>query len=121
MSVCACTFMRNSLVHLAALSTALALLAISSSAQLFSPLHTFSTASGFSAPLAQGQDGTLYGTSSLGGINGYGTVFKIQPDGTGFVILYSSTNGVDGSGPAAGLAVAGNTLYGTAKNGGSGG
>src|SRR6185312_13895836 len=34
---------------------------------------------------------------------------------TGFTNLYNFTNGVDGSYPAAGLALAGNTLYGTAS------
>jgi uncharacterized repeat protein (TIGR03803 family) len=99
-------------------------LAFTASGQSFLPLHIFSTATGSTAPLAQGADGTLYGVSAFGGVSGppgYGTVFKVQPDGTGFDILYSFTNGGDGSGPVAGLIVSGNTLYGTAKNGGSGG
>ncbi len=99
-------------------------LAFTASAQIFSPLHIFSKATDSAAPLTQGVDGTLYGVSASGGVwgpPGYGTVFKVQPDGTGFDILYSFTNGSDGSGPVAGLTVSGNTLYGTAKNGGSGG
>jgi uncharacterized repeat protein (TIGR03803 family) len=98
--------------------------AITTSAQIFSPLHIFSTATGSVAPLTQGPDGTLYGVSALGGASGppaNGTVFKVQPDGSGFSILYSFTNGNDGSGPMAGLILSGNTLYGTTKNGGSGG
>ena len=99
--------------------------AFAASAQIYSPVHNFSTASYSTAPLTQGPDGTLYGVSSLGGVSappsGSGAVFKVQPDGTGFGIIYSFTNGSDGSGPAAGLIVSGNTLYGTAKNGGSGG
>jgi uncharacterized repeat protein (TIGR03803 family) len=96
--------------------------ALTVSAQFFSPLHIFSTANGSVAPLTQGADGTLYGVSAYGGVSGppgFGTVFKVQPDGTGFDIIYSFTNGTDGSGPAAGLIISGNTLYGTAKNGGS--
>lgn len=93
-------------------------------AQSHVALHTFSVAKNFSAPLAQGPDGTLYGVSALGGVSGppgSGTVFKLQPDGSGFSIIYSFTNGSDGAGPAAGLVLSGGTLYGTAENGGSGG
>jgi uncharacterized repeat protein (TIGR03803 family) len=99
-------------------------LASTASAQIYSPLHLFDRATGFTAPLAQGLDGTLYGVSALGGASGppaNGTVFKVQPDGSGFSIIYTFTNGSDGSGPMAGLVVSGNTLYGTAKNGGSAG
>lgn len=99
-------------------------LAFTASAQIFSPLHIFSTATGSTAPLTQGPDGTLYGVSALGGASGppaKGTVFKVQPDGSGFSILYSFTNGTDGAGPMAGLILSGNTLYGTAETGGSGG
>jgi len=99
-------------------------LALTASAQIFSPLHIFSTATRSLAPLAQGPDGTLYGVSAYGGVSappGNGTVFKVQPDGSGFSMIYSFTNGSDGSGPAAGLIVSGNTLYGTAESGGSGG
>ncbi|MGA2656058.1 MAG: choice-of-anchor tandem repeat GloVer-containing protein [Verrucomicrobiota bacterium] len=87
-------------------------------------MHIFSTATRSVAPLAQGPDGTLYGVSASGGVSGppgNGTVFKVQPDGSGFSIIYSFTNGNDGSGPAAGLIMSGNTLYGTAESGGSGG
>jgi uncharacterized repeat protein (TIGR03803 family) len=90
-------------------------------AQVFSPLHIFSSAAGFAAPLAQGPDGTFYGTSAHGGYARGGTVFKVQPDGSGFAIIYTFTNGTDGSGPAAGLVLSNSTLYGTAPNGGSGG
>lgn len=41
-------------------------------------------------------DGTfLYGTTQLGGLNNTGTIFKIKPDGSGYVKLfdYSNTNG----------------------------
>ena len=96
-------------------------LAFTASAQIYSPLHIFSVATRSIAPLTQAEDGTLYGVSASGGVFGYGTVFTVKPDGTGFGILYSFTNGSDGSGPAAGLIVSGSTLYGTAKNGGLGG
>ncbi len=100
------------------------LFANTTSAQIFSPLHIFSMATGSVAPLTQGADGTLYGVSAQGGASGppaNGTVFKVQPDGSGFSILYSFTNGADGSAPMAGLLLSGNVLYGTTEKGGSGG
>ena len=116
--------MRDHLRRLTAICCGVALcLTWTASAQIFSPLHIFSTATGSTAPLIQGPDGTLYGVSALGGASGppaSGSVFRVQPDGSGFGILYSFTNGTDGAGPMAGLVLSGNTLYGTTKNGGSG-
>ena len=64
---------------------------------------------------------TLYGTTQYGGSSGWGTVFAINTDGTGFTNLLSFTNGSDGAEPFAGLTLSGNTLYGTAGGGGSSG
>jgi uncharacterized repeat protein (TIGR03803 family) len=73
---------------------------------------------------------TLYGTAGTYGINGAGTVFAINTNGTGFTNLYSFTavspptaRGInsDGAHPTAGLILSGNTLYGTAGQGGSSG
>jgi uncharacterized repeat protein (TIGR03803 family) len=66
----------------------------------------------------------LYGTTVEWGISGGGTLFRINTDGSGFTNLHSfsapgSTNS-DGSGPACGLILSGDTLYGTASGGGSG-
>ena len=47
-----------------------------------------------------------------------GVVFKVNTDGSGYTVLKNFT-GSDGSGPVAGLVLAGNTLYGTTPNGGS--
>lgn len=55
---------------------------------------------------------TLYGTANGGGTNGYGTVFKVNIDGTGFTTLYNF-NGTDGAGPISTPILSGNTLYGT--------
>jgi uncharacterized repeat protein (TIGR03803 family) len=76
---------------------------------------------------------TLYGTAEGGGSSGVGAVFAVNIDGTGFTNLYSftaatntgppyyfSTNN-DGAYPQAGLILSGNTLYGTAAQGGSSG
>ena len=65
--------------------------------------------------------GTAYGTTSDGGANGYGTVFKVNLDGSGFTNIYNFTGGSDGAAPEGPLALSGNTLYGTASSGGSGG
>jgi uncharacterized repeat protein (TIGR03803 family) len=62
-------------------------------------LHSFSTNSGYcqfpSARVVQGRDGALYGTTSAGGANTnqygdtFGTVFKLNEDGSGYAVLYS--------------------------------
>jgi len=120
--------MCNSLRRLGAIFFGVALfVAFTASAQIYSPLHIFGTASGFAAPLTQGPDGTLYGVSSGGGVGKAGTVFRLNPDGTDFAILYSFGPGVqsgsvytnaDGYGPAGGLVMSDNVLYGTTKYGG---
>ncbi len=65
--------------------------------------------------------GNFYGTTSLGGANGEGTVFKITPGGT-LTTLYSfcSQSGcTDGARPYAGLIQASNgNFYGTTAGGG---
>jgi uncharacterized repeat protein (TIGR03803 family) len=93
----------------------------------FSNLHSFAGADG-SQPYAGLvlSSNTLYGTASAGGNSGNGTVFAVNVDGTGFRNLYSfsSTPGPfrpnsDGAVPVVGLVLSGNTLYGTAAQGGS--
>ena len=63
---------------------------------------------------------TLYGTADTGGSSGAGTVFKVNTDGSGFLSLYSFTNGADGANPQAGLVLSSNTLYGTTSSGNGG-
>ncbi len=61
---------------------------------------------------------TLYGTTGQGGSLGYGTIFAINTDGTGYNILHffgSVAN--DGVAPLAGLTLVGSTLYGTTQSG----
>jgi uncharacterized repeat protein (TIGR03803 family) len=60
----------------------------------------------------------LYGTTAQGGSSGSGTVFKINTDGTGYIVLENFTNSPDGAEPAAGLILSGNVLYGTTSAGG---
>ncbi len=71
------------------------------------------------ADLVQGSDGYFYGTTYIGGTNGYGTVFKISASGV-LAPLYSFTDHNDGGYPYAGL-VQGSSgyLYGTTYLGGT--
>ncbi len=52
-------------------------------AGVLTTLVSFNGANGNSpqAPLIQGSDGNLYGTTTYGGPSGGGTVFKVTPDG----------------------------------------
>jgi uncharacterized repeat protein (TIGR03803 family) len=96
----------------------------------FTTLHSF-TAPSTNPPYAN-SDGaspsslilssnTLYGMASQGGTSGWGTVFAINTDGTGFTNLHSFTGGSDGGVLDASLILSGHTLYGTAYGGGSSG
>lgn len=63
-------------------------------------------------------DGTLYGTTNFGGAGGFGTVFKIAPDGTE-TVLYSFKGGTDGVAPTGPIVRdADGNIYGTAVSGG---
>src|SRR5215468_1790920 len=42
--------------------------------------------------LLEGADGFLYGTTSAGGTNGGGTVFKLNKDGSAYGLLFSFPN-----------------------------
>ena len=66
-----------------------------------------------------GRGDSLYGTASRGGRAGWGTVFKLNIDGTGFSTLFCFNGGSDGAYPDAELVLSGNRLYGTALGGGS--
>jgi uncharacterized repeat protein (TIGR03803 family) len=103
----------------------------------FTTLHSFTATYGLNSSNSDGASpraglillgNTLYGTAFYGGTNGFGTVFAINTNGTGFATLHSfmatsgsnSTNS-DGANPNARLILSGNTLYGTASAGGLGG
>ena len=65
--------------------------------------------------------GTLYGTTYLGGANGFGTIFKITKSGTESVLYnFAGPRDGDGSQPITGLTNVGGTLYGTTYDGGGG-
>jgi len=64
-------------------------------------------------------DGTfLYGMTEKGGINNIGTIFKIMPDGSGYVKLVEYTDSINGSNPYGTLETDGTFLYGTTWKGG---
>jgi uncharacterized repeat protein (TIGR03803 family) len=77
---------------------------------------------GIYSTLVQATDGNLYGTDFAGGPDGFGTIFKITPNGTLTTIYnFCSQNACsDGDAPLAGLiqATDGN-LYGTTDVGGA--
>lgn len=65
-------------------------------------------------------DGTfLYGVTRYGGINNNGTIFKIMPDGTGFMKLLDMDNDSTGMNPYGSLFYDGTFLYGTTLYGGT--
>ena len=66
-------------------------------------------------------DGTLFGTTSAGGVYDGGTVFEMKKNGGGFQVLHSFGNGTDGSSPRAGLVYVHGVLYGTTYLGGTAG
>jgi uncharacterized repeat protein (TIGR03803 family) len=61
---------------------------------------------------------TLYGTTDYGGDFGKGTVFKMNSDGSDYVVLHSFT-GSDGDDVLASLVLDGAILYGTTHDGGN--
>jgi hypothetical protein len=104
------------------LATASLCLGATADAQTFTILKSFgvlSNVTGFRArgELVWGHGGTLYGTTSDGEGNVLGTVFKVQPDGSGFTVLKWFTNELEGYSPS-GLISSGNVLYGTTATGG---
>lgn len=82
-----------------------------------------------STPVLSGN--TLYGTAYDGGLYGYGTVFKMSTEGSGFSVLHhfkpivangsSASTNAEGANPESGLVVADNFVYGTTENGGTSG
>jgi uncharacterized repeat protein (TIGR03803 family) len=86
----------------------------------FSNLYNFSGGADGSEPstaLVVGPDGAVYGTTQHGGTNGYGTLFRVETNGT-FTKLHDF-NGANGAEPVAALVVGPDgALYGTTPYGG---
>jgi uncharacterized repeat protein (TIGR03803 family) len=82
-------------------------------------LHNFDGTDGANpyAGLVQATDGSFYGTTELGGANGWGTVFTITPGGT--LTTLHSFDDTDGSNPSALVQATDGNLYGTTQNGGA--
>lgn len=105
-------------------STALAALALAAGTGYggvtFQPLHGF----GYVGPrgrLILATDGNLYGTTTSGGVGGWGTVFRATTNGT-LTTIYTFTGGHDGANPYAGvIQAADGALYGTTCYGGDAG
>src|SRR5262249_40837742 len=94
----------------------------------YSILRTFTGTDGYwpvSTPVVSGN--TIFGVTSIGGTNNSGNVFRLDTDGSNFTNLYSftSSGGANRDGAQVndytGPVLSGNTLYGTAQGGGSGG
>jgi uncharacterized repeat protein (TIGR03803 family) len=64
--------------------------------------------------------GKFYGTTQFGGSNIYGSVFRVNIDGSSFTNLHEFAY-ADGAYPLIGLAVSNGTLYGTTTQGGTSG
>jgi uncharacterized repeat protein (TIGR03803 family) len=99
----------------------LSAIAVVSPAQTFTTLASFNGPNGYEpqAPLVQGNDGNLYGTTFGGGAHGVGTIFKIAPGGT-LTTLYSFGTAMNDGGAANGLIQASDgNFYGTSANGGA--
>jgi len=85
-------------------------------------LHSFTGGSDGTSPCAgliMDSSGNLYSTTSDGGADDDGVVFKLAPNGTE-TVLHSFTGGSDGAHPYAGLIADGlGNLYGTTDEGGA--
>jgi uncharacterized repeat protein (TIGR03803 family) len=94
--------------------------AISTNGTSYTILHNFGSVANDGANPSAGltlAGSTLYGTTESGGSLGYGTIFAINSDGTGYTVLHNFGSVVDdGIVPLAGLTLAGSTLYGTTQS-----
>jgi uncharacterized repeat protein (TIGR03803 family) len=85
----------------------------------FTTLHTFSYYGSDGGSPSAGlvmSGGTLYGTAAGGGDGGYGTVFKLNTNGSLFTVLLPFRYFDYGGGPRA-LVVSGDTIYGVTPAG----
>ncbi len=82
----------------------------------YTKLYDFNNTNGSSPYGSLISDGTyLYGMTTGGGVNNYGVIFKILPNGTGYTDLFDF-NGLTGQNPYGSLISDGTFLYGTAMN-----
>ncbi len=116
--------------NLAWLAVALVWIALAiqpAQAQSFKTIYTFTGQKDGANPYAGvtiDKAGNLYGTTTVGGDYGDGTVFKLKPTGSSWILspLYSFTGNDDGAGPRSRVIVGPDGgLYGTTFHGGGGG
>lgn len=99
---------------------------VTTDGSVFAVLHTFATnvpqGTGVSSNIEGAypnslvlSNDTLYGTAQYGGTNGYGTVFSLQTNGSGFAVLHTF-RAHDGVNPQSSLVLAGNRLYGATQS-----
>jgi uncharacterized repeat protein (TIGR03803 family) len=75
---------------------------------------------GSESALVFGDDGRLYGVNPFGGPGNKPTIFRLAPDGSGFQVLKTLTQAIDGAGLAEPLMLAKDGLfYGCATSGGA--
>jgi uncharacterized repeat protein (TIGR03803 family) len=97
---------------------------ITTNGTLSTPVLFASTNGANPSALVRGHDGNFYGTTAWGGNTspftlGFGTIFRLSPDGT-FTNLYKFTGGNDGGFPYANLMQGSDgNFYGAAFNGGA--
>lgn len=103
---------------------------LSTDGTVFTPIYSFTNGTDGANP-SSGlvlHGNALFGTAGDGAKYGFGTIFMVYTNGTGFTNLHnfsvtsvlSQTNS-DGSNPYAGLVLSGNTLFGTTAFGGPNG
>jgi uncharacterized repeat protein (TIGR03803 family) len=82
-------------------------------------LHSFTGTDGtqLGAGLILSGD-TFYGTTELGGCWGQGTLFRMNTDGSGYIVLRHFDDISQGSNPLSDLALSGTALFGTTEYGG---
>jgi uncharacterized repeat protein (TIGR03803 family) len=87
----------------------------------FAKLHDFTGANGLAprAGLIVAANGVLYGTTERGGAANLGTVYKINPDGSGFALVHSFGGGATGFSPAGLMQASDGSLYGVTVRGGT--
>ena len=85
-------------------------------------LDYFTSLIAYPGRLVQGPDGALYGTSAYGGSAGYGTVFRLNTDGSDLSIVANFDFVTNGGYPRGDLVLGSDgNLYGTVADGGAGG
>jgi len=91
--------------------------AIPATAQTYDVLTNFKADIGMPRAKLLASGGYLYGTTVAGGDYGYGSVFRIRPDGSGFETIHSFRH-QDGANPIGELIEYNGSLYGVTQGGG---